>query len=121
MAIMIAVADNHIVSMRYIMKNSRGLILENTMLAMPVSYLQGGSGILPALQEQIAGLKPGDKKTVYLSKKTGFTTEDFVFDIIIDDVRVAANEEIMLGYPVQAGVQPCEADCQCYKTIPDII
>ena len=112
---MITVADNHIVSMRYIMKNSGGLILENTMRAMPVSYLQGGTDILGSLQEQIAGLKPGDKKTVYLLKKAGFTAEDFVFDIIIDEVRVASDEEILLGYPVQVDVKPCEEDCQCYK------
>jgi hypothetical protein len=112
---MITIADNHIVSMRYIMKNSSGLILENTMRATPVSYLQGGNSILPSLQEQVTGLKPGDKKTVYLLKQTGLTTEDFVFDIIIDAVRAASNEEILLGYPVQADVQPCGADCQCYK------
>jgi FKBP-type peptidyl-prolyl cis-trans isomerase 2 len=91
-------------------------VLENTMQAGPVSYLQGGSAILALLQQQIMGLQPGDKKTVHLNKAAGFTAEDFVFDIIIDEVRPASVEEILLGYPVQANAGTCHADCECYKS-----
>ena len=115
---MITIADNHIVSMRYIMKNVRGLILENTMQAAPVSFLQGGTTILPVLQQQLEGLKTGDRQTVYLQKAMS-NTEDFIFDIIIDQVRPASPEEIMLGYPVQAGVEACEADCTCYTNLDE--
>jgi len=42
--------------------------------------LHGSSGILPLLQAQLAGLKTGDKKIVYLTAESGFTNDDFIFD-----------------------------------------
>jgi FKBP-type peptidyl-prolyl cis-trans isomerase SlyD len=114
---MITVAKDRVVSIRYIMKNSKEEVLENTMNAQPVSYLQGASGILTLLQEQLEGLKVGDKKIVYLKAASGLTGEDFIFDVIIDQVRAAMKEELMLGYPVQADVQACEADCDCYNSL----
>jgi hypothetical protein len=100
------------------MKSSQGLVLENTMNGLPVSYLHGTAGILSLLQEQLERLKEGDKKTVFLPATSGLITEDFIFEVIIDQVHTALKEEIMLGYPVQANVQACEADCDCYKIAP---
>ena len=100
--------------MRYIMKNTEGNVLENTMNAKPVNYLHGASGILALLQQQLEGLKAGDKKMVFLRTENGLTSEDFIFDVIVDHVRMASKEEILLGYPVQLDVQACEEDCDCY-------
>ena len=112
---MITVAKNSVVSMRYCMKNNKGEILENTMNGYPISYLHGAAGILSLLQEQLEGLKAGDKKNVYLNSAAGLTEEDFVFEVIIDQVRAAMEEEILLGYPVAVNVKACEADCDCYS------
>ncbi|MEP7144156.1 MAG: hypothetical protein ABI707_14835 [Ferruginibacter sp.] len=109
------ITENSVVSIRYIMKNSTGNILENIMNNEPVSYLHGSTGIQPLLQAQLEGLKAGDKKLVYLIAESGLTNEDFVFDVIIDGVRAASGEEILLGYPVQVFVPKCEADCDCYS------
>ena len=112
---MITVEKDNVVSIRYIMKNSKGAVLENNMHAQPVSYLHGAPGILPLLQQQLSGLKAGDKKIVLLEAKSGFTNEDFIFNVIIDHVRVALKEEILLGYPVQQAATACELDCDCYE------
>jgi FKBP-type peptidyl-prolyl cis-trans isomerase SlyD len=112
---MMTVAKNSVVSLRYNMKNSKGEVLENTMDSLPVSYLHGAAGILSLLQEQLEGLKAGDKKKVYLNSISGLIEEDFVFEVIIDQVRAALEEEILLGYPVEVNVQACEADCDCYN------
>lgn len=111
---MYIVKDN-VVSIRYIMKDSKEAVLENTMNNLPVSYLHGSLGIQPFLQAQLEGLKAGDKKTVYLTTESGLTNEDFVFEVIIDEVRPALKEEVLLGYPVKLNVQKCEADCDCYS------
>jgi FKBP-type peptidyl-prolyl cis-trans isomerase SlyD len=113
---MTGIGKGCVVSMRYIMKDSKGLTLENTMTGQPVTYLHGAAAILPLLQQQLEGLRTGDKRTVYLKAAAGLTTEDFIFEVIIDQVRAALKEEILLGYPVQTDVQPCEADCDCYKS-----
>ena len=41
------IEKNNIVSIRYVMKNSKGDVLENTMNLDPVSYLHGSSAIEP--------------------------------------------------------------------------
>jgi hypothetical protein len=112
---MMHITKNSVVSVRYIMKNSRGDVLENTMNNDPVSYLHGSTGILPLLQAQLEGLKAGDKKLVYLTTSSELTSEDFIFDVIVDEVRVALKEEVLLGYPVQLNVSKCETDCDCYR------
>lgn len=111
---MMKVAKNNVVSMRYIMKDGAGVILENTMNSHPVSWLHGSAGIQPVLQAQLEGLTAGDTATVYLDAASGLTSTNFSFEIIIDEVRAAHEEELLLGYPVQLAVQPCEADCHCY-------
>jgi FKBP-type peptidyl-prolyl cis-trans isomerase 2 len=109
------VIKDRIVSIRYIMKDAEGGILEDTMNATPVSYLHGAAGIHPLLQAQLEGLKAGDKKKVYLLKESGLTPGDISFEVIIDEVRLAMEEEILLGYPVARDAQKCEADCICYN------
>lgn len=111
---MMQVAKNSVVSIRYVMKNSAEEIIENTMNGMPVSYLHGSTGILPLLQLQLEGLKAGDKKMVCLPAAPGLTNEDFSFDVIVDTVRIALEQELLLGYPVNNATQKCEADCACY-------
>ncbi|MFT4152510.1 hypothetical protein [Parafilimonas sp.] len=105
---------DRVVALRYIMRNGKGEMLEDTMQASPVNYLHGSAGILPALQQQIKGLGAGDKKKIYLFKENSEADDDFEFDVIIDDVREALPEEIALGYPVQITAKICEDDCECY-------
>lgn len=110
------VAKDHVVSIRYIMKNSRGEILEDIMNNDPVNYLHGSPAILPLLQAQMEGLKTGDIKTVNLNASQGLTDEDFIFEVIVDEVREALPEEILLGYPVKINLAKCKSDCNCYDS-----
>ena len=103
-----------VVAIRYIMRNDKGYVLEDIMKSSPVNYLHGSNGILLLLQEQLKGLKAGDKKRVYLLKNSSEADADFEFDVVIDDVRPAFPEEIILGYPVQITNAICNGDCCCY-------
>ncbi len=108
------VQQGRVVAMRYIMRNSRNEVLENNMNSTPVSYLHGAGGILPLLQAQVEGLCEGDKKLVFLGKESGLVNDDFSFEIIIDEVRQALEQELLLGYPVQPPAAACNDDCDCY-------
>ena len=109
------ISKNTVVSIRYMMKNKKEEMLENTMNDLPVSYLHGSSDIQPLLQTQLEGLKAGDKKAIYLLAESGLTSEDFIFEVIVDEVREALEEELLLGYPVKLNVLTCEVDCECYS------
>ncbi len=102
-----------VVVLRYIMYNSKGDVLEDTMQSLPITYLHGSGSILPMLQFQLEGLQKGDKNKVHLSKESG-AGDDFYFDVIIDGVHPASGEEIRLGYPLQITVDTCNEDCVCY-------
>jgi FKBP-type peptidyl-prolyl cis-trans isomerase 2 len=112
---MISIAKDTVVAMRYIMRNSKGVILEDTVNSAPVYYLHGSAGIQPQLQSQLEGLKIGDQKTVYLPKENGVTDDDFSFEIIIDSVRKAMPHELETGRAVQPAVFPCGDDCDCNR------
>jgi len=60
-------------------------------------------------------LKAGDNKIVYLLQESGLTDDDFSFEVIIDNVRAALPEEILLGYPVKIDTDKCEVNCVCYS------
>jgi len=109
------ITKDTVVAMRYIMRNGKGVVLENIMDAAPVNYLHGSAGIQPLLQAQLEGLKTGDKKMVYLLKESGLADDDFSFEVIIDSVRAALPEEVLLGYPVKIDTDTCGGECECYK------
>lgn len=106
------VAKDCVVALRYIMRNEKGEVLEDTMRSAPVNYLHGAAGILPLLQEQLEGLRRGDKKKVILPESNAGT--EYSFDVTIDDVWVATSEEIVLGYPLQTTAETCDDNCDCY-------
>jgi len=112
---MMPIAKDTVAAIRYIMRNSKGVVLENTMNTAPINYLHGSGGIQPLLQAQLAGLKAGDNKMVYLLQESGLTADDFSFEVIIDNVRAALPEEILLGYPVKIYTDKCEVNCVCYS------
>lgn len=112
---MLVIDINMVVALRYSMRNGKGDVLEDIMQAAPVNYLHGSAGILPLLQQQLNGLKAGDRKKVFLLKNSSQADDDFEFDVVIDDVRTALPEEIVLGYPVQITTAICTDDCYCYE------
>ncbi len=109
------VADKTIVSLRYCMKNSKGDVLENRLQLSPVEYLHGGGGIMPALEQSLLGLQPGETKLVTINNSMDFQLDDtFYFDVVIDDVREATHEEILRGKPIKSIMQDdCGPDCIC--------
>jgi FKBP-type peptidyl-prolyl cis-trans isomerase SlyD len=111
---MMQAGKNRIVTIRYIMMNSRGEVLENTLNGPSASYLHGGTGILPSLQEQLEGLAPGEKKQVFLYRDRDTVPEDLNFDVWIEKIREATPGEQTLGYPLSGAAVECAPDCTCY-------
>ncbi|MGN6296827.1 MAG: hypothetical protein ACTHM7_08605 [Ginsengibacter sp.] len=111
---MMIVSKNMVVAFRYIMKNNKGDVIENAMGCSAKYYLHGSEGIHSSLQAQFEGLKAGDSKIIYLKQENG-VSGNFRFDIVIDELRPASKEEIMLGYPVAIDNLFCDSNCACYN------
>lgn len=110
------VSNNTVVAIRYKMKNNQGEVLENTMDSTPITYLHGVGSILPTLEADLAGLKAGDEKSVFISKDQGNEQmdDDFYMEVVIDYVRLATEEELRQGSTIQSTSQPdCGPGCCC--------
>jgi len=56
-----------VLAFNYVLKGPDGAILDQSEKGQPLPYLEGAGQILPKLEEEIKGLKEGDKKNVKLS------------------------------------------------------
>jgi FKBP-type peptidyl-prolyl cis-trans isomerase SlyD len=109
------ISRNRVVTIRYIMKNERGEVLEDTMASGPsASYLHGGAGILLSLQAQLEGMTPGDRKMVSLLQERDQIPGGYHFDVWVEQVREASREEQILGYPLTGSAMECAPGCICY-------
>ena len=109
------VAADTVVSLRYIMQNKQGEILEDRMYTTAVNYLHGAENILPVFKACLEGLETGQKKSISISNEISRELNDqFYFDIIIDDVRQATEEELQKRKPDQPiAANKCEPGCCC--------
>ena len=111
---MIRVANKPVVTIRYIMRNSRGEVLENTLSGPSASYLHGGSGILESFRSSWRVYTAGERKQVLLLERYESLEDDFTFDVLIEKIREALPQEIVLGYPVTGTAMECGPGCACF-------
>jgi FKBP-type peptidyl-prolyl cis-trans isomerase SlyD len=107
---------NTVVSIRYKMLNGKGEELENILEGSPVKYLHGSGNILTALETDLVGLQAGDEKLVLMTKSTGFEeiNDDYSFQVFVDEVRAATEEEIIKGCPLEKEhLEVCGPECVC--------
>jgi hypothetical protein len=113
MEVMKTIMKNTVVSFRYVMRDARGHVLEDTTSGDPTRYLHGSNGISSILQEQMEGLKEGETSDILLLQSMGNASGNFFFRVFIETVRLASDEEILLGYPLT--LADCGEDCECHK------
>ncbi|MGE5084715.1 MAG: FKBP-type peptidyl-prolyl cis-trans isomerase, partial [Bacillota bacterium] len=56
-----------VLAFNYVLKGPDGAVLDKSETNQPLPYLEGAGQILPKLEEEIKGLKEGEKKVVKLS------------------------------------------------------
>jgi hypothetical protein len=100
--------------MRYVMKNSEGVILANTLGEPAVEFRYGSGEILPGLEGPLTGLKIGEQKTFTLSPETvPGLNQTFRFEVIIDDVRWPAEMEQKTAMDDTDRDSECGPGCEC--------
>jgi len=110
------VAEKHVISIRFRMVNSRLEVLQDNMDGLPIHYLHGHGDILPALEAELAGMQVREMKEIYLSRENGYAEldDDFTFQVIIDQIRLASADEIRYGLVRQdTGNKNCGAEGCC--------
>jgi FKBP-type peptidyl-prolyl cis-trans isomerase SlyD len=93
------VADGKVVAFSYVLKNSKGEELDRAETGDPLYYLHGSHQIVPGLEDQLAGLKKGDKKNVVVSPKEGYG------EIIPDLKMKVSRSQFPEGLDLKEGMQ----------------
>ncbi len=102
------VQKNTVVTIRYIMKDVQGNIMEDTMNTFPVQYLHGSGNILESLESELEGLTAGIERSFTVNEK--LWKNPLHFDLIVDEIRLATAEEIEKGHPFK---NECGPGCSC--------
>jgi len=106
----------YVVTLRHLMQNSKGEVLENSMNGPAISYIHGEGKILPGLEAQLEGLCEGERKYIRLHKAEYLgLDDDFNLQVVIDHVRPASTEELAFGIVQPAGEAGCGQDCNCHN------
>jgi FKBP-type peptidyl-prolyl cis-trans isomerase 2 len=72
----IVVEDGKTISIEYTLKLEDGTVADTSEGREALQYVQGGDQILPALEEQMAGLAVGDERSVTLTPEQGYGVSD---------------------------------------------
>lgn len=72
----LVVEDGKTISIEYTLKLTDGSVADTSEGREPLSYEQGGQQILPALENELAGMQVGDEKSVTVSPEDGYGVVD---------------------------------------------
>ena len=93
------VAEGKVVAFSYVLKNSKGEELDRAESNDPLYYLHGSHQIVPGLEDKLAGLKKGDKKSVIVQPKDGYGE-------IVPDLRLKVDRsQFPEGLELKEGMQ----------------
>lgn len=87
------IENGHSVSIEYTLKLDDGTTVDTNVGEDPLTYTQGSSEILPALEEALAGHAVGDAKEVKLTAEQGYGAisleayQEVELDMVPEDAR----------------------------------
>ncbi len=103
------VADNKMIALRYSIKNANGNVMADIMNDRPFRYMFSSGGILPALEQNIHNMEPGEQKSfVLLKAEQPGLFEDLYVDVIIDEVSEYIPEKAVI-----TTIASCSGDDCC--------
>ena len=104
------VETGKVVSLRFVIKNAAGDVIEDIMDQAPVEYLHGSGNILPSLEAGVDGMQAGNAK--HFTFKNDGSGDEFQIDLVVDAVRPATPDEIKTGRPGKKA-EICGPGCCC--------
>jgi len=105
------IEEKMVISLRFVMRNEAGDVMEDILDCEPVQYLHGSGSILPPLEKGIEGLKEGDNKHLEFTIEGGGS---YSMNVVIDNIRPATAEELETGKPQEKVPDgACGPGCCC--------
>ena len=99
----VVIASGKLVSIEYTLKLDDGTTVDSNVGEDPLTYTQGSSEILPALEEALLGRAVGDTKEVKLSAEQGYgpvnseAYQEVELSMVPEDARTAGTMLVASG------------------------
>ncbi len=71
-----SISEDKVVGIHYILRNAAGEVLDRSPPDAPLSYLHGHGNLIPGLERELAGKRPGDKFAVTVTPADGYGEYD---------------------------------------------
>lgn len=91
------IAEGKVVSMTYVLKDSEGEVLDQADRNDPFEYLHGAGNIVPGLEDELVGLKAGDKKKVTVQPADGYGELDPQLQLSVKRTQFPPEVEVEAG------------------------
>ncbi|MFT7669550.1 MAG: FKBP-type peptidyl-prolyl cis-trans isomerase SlyD [Planctomycetota bacterium] len=97
------IAENKVVAMEYTLTGSDGEVLDTSDGRGPLAYIHGKGGIIPGLEEELAGKVVGDELTVVVppEKAYGPRNDQLLNRVPKEAFKGEMEFELGLQFPVQ--------------------
>ena len=96
------VASNCVVSINFTLQNDKGELLDSSSEGSPLVYLHGVEGIIPALEEDLAGKTAGEEFSVTITPEQGFGDRDDGLIVDVPRGNFPEGQELSPGMQFQA-------------------
>lgn len=96
------VAANCVVSINFTLQNDKGELLDSSSEGVPLVYLHGADGIIPALEAGLAGKAVGDAFSVTISPDQGFGAREAELIVDVPRGNFPEGQELAPGMQFQA-------------------
>lgn len=97
-----AIADGHVVTLHYRLTLDDGSIADESFGGDPLVYMHGRQNIVPGLEKQLTGKKPGDKCDVKVEPAEGYGDYDPTLDQTVPRSAFPAEAQLAVGIAFQA-------------------
>lgn len=103
------IEKDRVVSIDFKLTNDQGELLDQSDEGTPLVYLHGAAGMVPALQDGLAGKKTGDNFTISMSPEEGFGVHRPELVHEVPRAQFPQDQEIASGMQVTAHSESGEA------------
>jgi FKBP-type peptidyl-prolyl cis-trans isomerase SlyD len=97
-----SIAQDHIVSIHYTLKNDAGDVLDSSSGGEPLTYLHGHGNLIPGLERELTGKKTGDKLQVKIAPSEGYGEYDRALVQRVPRRALKGVPEVRVGMRLQA-------------------
>ena len=96
------IAERTVASFHYTLTDDAGKVIDSSAGGEPLTYLHGVGGIVPGLENAMAGREPGDRFDVVVSPEEGYGTPNDVLIQTVPREAFQGVDDIQPGMQFQA-------------------